>query len=192
MSTSFEAGTLAGAGSFRCESCDFAVGLQERDQIPPCPSGGRRSFRRSPLFASEPDFSPAPQPGLEAPEWLDEAREALVREGDYLAFEDDGHVRVMPLGSGWTRIGRSLSAQLRLDDATVSRRHALVYTDDSEAKVLDDRSLNGVFRNGERIELAELKDGDTISVGRFAIHFIQRVARDRSTAALGSSPDRPG
>jgi len=180
MSTSFEAGTLAGVGSFRCESCEFAVSLNERDEMPPCPSCGGLTFRRSPLF-KEPTVSPAPRADLDASEWLDEAREGLVRAGDYLAFEDDDRIRVMPLGRGWTRIGRSLSAQLRLDDPTVSRRHAFVCCDEDGAKVLDDRSLNGVFRNGRHVELAELKDGDTISIGRFALHFVH-LAGDREGA----------
>ena len=81
-------------------------------------------------------------------------------------------MQVVPLQDGWTRVGRSLSAHVRLDDPTVSRRHALVYRDDDGAKVLDDRSLNGVFRNGERIELSELEDGDAVAVGRFTLHFI--------------------
>ncbi len=38
--------------------------------------------------------------------------------------------------------------------------------------MLDDRSLNGVFKNGESLDLAELDDGDAISVGRFTLHFI--------------------
>ncbi|MGI9095288.1 MAG: FHA domain-containing protein, partial [Thermoleophilaceae bacterium] len=42
----------------------------------------------------------------------------------------------------------------------VSRRHALIYRDDEGAKALDDRSLNGLFHNGERVELADLSDGD--------------------------------
>ena len=182
MPKSFEAGTLAGAGSFRCQSCEFAVALHEGDEVPACPSCGSHRFRRSPLFESAPASSPVPHPESEPPEWLDEARDALVAEGAYLAFEDDDRVRVMPLGRGWTRIGRSLAAQLRLDDPTVSRRHALVYVDDEEAKVLDDRSLNGVFRNGESVELAELSDGDTIAVGRFALHFMQ-LAGDRAESA---------
>ena len=182
MPTSFEAGALAGAGSFRCESCDFAVALQELDEVPSCPSCGSASFRRSPLFADATAVSPPPRTEIEAPEWVGEAREALVQAGYYLALEDDDRVRVVPLGRGWTRIGRSLSAQLRLDDPTVSRRHALVYVDEDEAKLLDDRSLNGVFLNGERVELAELRDGDTISVGRFTVHFIQ-LAGNRAQSA---------
>jgi predicted RNA-binding Zn-ribbon protein involved in translation (DUF1610 family) len=167
----FSAGTLAGAGSFRCESCGFAVALQERDEVPACPSCGGKTFKRSSLFAREKP-SKEHQAVEERPEWLDEARDALVAEGDYIAFEDDERVQVIPLQDGWTRVGRSLSAHVRFDDPTVSRRHALLYRDDSGARVLDDRSLNGVFRNGDRVELAELEDGDEISVGRYCLYFL--------------------
>jgi pSer/pThr/pTyr-binding forkhead associated (FHA) protein len=91
-------------------------------------------------------------------------------------------VRVVPLQEGWTRVGRSLSAHIRFDDPTVSRRHALVYRDDEGARILDDRSLNGVFCNGERIELAELEDGDEIEVGRFRMFFLS-LAADREAVA---------
>jgi predicted nucleic acid-binding Zn-ribbon protein len=172
----FSAGTLAGAGSFECDACGYAVALQELDEVPPCPECGGRKFRRASLFSR-----PVPrddQHEVEGePEWLAEAREALVADGDYLAFEDDERVRVTPLQDGWTRVGRSLSAHLRFDDPTVSRRHALVYRDDDGARVLDDRSLNGVFRNGERVELAELDDGDEIAIGRFRLYFINLSGR---------------
>jgi predicted RNA-binding Zn-ribbon protein involved in translation (DUF1610 family) len=167
----FSAGTLAGAGSFRCESCGFAVALQERDEVPACPSCGGESFKRSSMFARRP--SRDERPAVEgSPDWLEEARDALVSEGDYLAFQDDERVNVVALQDGWTRVGRSLSAHVRLDDPTVSRRHALVYRDDSGARVLDDRSLNGVFRNGDRVELAELADGDEIGIGRYHMYFV--------------------
>ena len=166
----FSAGTLAGAGSFRCEACDFAVALHELDEVPACPGCGGRSFRRSSMFE---EGVQAPVPTHEdPPDWLEEAREALVRGGDYLAFEDDERIQVVPLQDGWTRVGRSLSAHVRFDDPTVSRRHALVYRDDSGARVLDDRSLNGVFRNGDRVELEELEDGDELQIGRFRLFFV--------------------
>lgn len=185
---SFEAGTLAGAGSFRCESCDFAVALRERDEVPDCPSCGGQIFRRSPMFDRAATTTPAPVAAFDGqtPDWLEEAREALVRAGDYLAFEDDDRIRVVPLQDGWTRIGRSLSAHVRLDDPTVSRRHALVYRDAEEARVLDDRSLNGVFHNGEKVDLSELTDGDAVSIGRFTLHFLQ-LAGDRESALSGSA-----
>ena len=177
----FSAGTLAGAGSFRCDSCGFAVALHERDSVPLCPECGGHSFRRASLFGDAME-GPDHHELAERPDWLDEAREALVRPGAYLTFETDDRVRVVPLQEGWTRIGRSLSAHIRFDDPTVSRRHALVYRDDDGARILDDRSLNGVFRNGQRVELAELEDGDEIDVGRFRMFFVS-LAADREAVA---------
>jgi len=182
----FNAGTLAGAGSFRCDSCGFAIALHERDPMPSCPECGGESFRRASLFG-ETGRRPLRHEVEGAPDWLAEARDALVREGDYLAFEDDERVRVFPLQDGWTRIGRSLSAHVRFDDPTVSRRHALLYRDDDGARILDDRSLNGVFRNGDRVELAELEDGDEISIGRFSLFFVSLVGEREDAAASATA-----
>jgi predicted RNA-binding Zn-ribbon protein involved in translation (DUF1610 family) len=166
----FNAGTLAGAGSFNCDACGFGIALHELDEVPTCPDCGGTTFSRASLFTRE--QVPA-APAVEgAPNWLDEARDALVSDGDYLAFEDDERVRVLPLQDGWTRVGRSLSAHVRFDDPTVSRRHALVYRDDTGARILDDRSLNGVFCNGERVDHAELNDGDEIALGRYRLYFV--------------------
>ena len=97
---------------------------------------------------------------------------SVVAAGDYLAYDSGERAVAVLLKDGWTRVGRSLAADVRLDDPTVSRRHVLIYRDEQGAKVLDDRSLNGVFRNGERVELSELVDGDTLTVGRFNLHFM--------------------
>jgi pSer/pThr/pTyr-binding forkhead associated (FHA) protein len=121
-------------------------------------------------------------PDVSEPEWLAEARDALVSNGDYLAFEVDDHVRVLPLQDGWTRIGRSLSAHIRFDDPTVSRRHALMHRDRSGARVLDDRSLNGVFLNGQRVDWRELEDRDEVAIGAFRLYFMR--VRDRTGIAL--------
>jgi predicted RNA-binding Zn-ribbon protein involved in translation (DUF1610 family) len=168
----FAAGTLAGAGCFRCESCGFAIALHELDEVPVCPHCGGEDFKRSSIFGELSVVEPVGRCDEEPPEWLDEAREALVAEGDYLAYEDDDRVHVISLQEGWTRIGRSLSAHIRFDDPTVSRRHALLNRQDGAVRILDDRSLNGVFVNGERIEMRELEDGDALYIGRFRMHFI--------------------
>ena len=166
------AGTLAGAGCFRCDSCGYQVALQELDEVPPCPHCGGRDFRRSSMFGelalAEPVGDREPDP-----DWLDEAREALVTAGDYLAYEDDDRVRVVAIQDGWTRVGRSLNAHIRFDDPTVSRRHALVHCEGEAARILDDRSLNGVFVNGSKVEMRELADGDEIIVGRHVLRFIE-------------------
>jgi DNA-directed RNA polymerase subunit RPC12/RpoP len=178
----FSAGTLAGAGSFRCGRCGYGVALHERDAVPECPSCGHSRFTRASLFGPA-QATGQGQPSTESPEWLAEAREALPSTGDYLAYEDGERVHVVPLQDGWTRVGRSLSAHVRFDDPTVSRRHALVYRDEDQARVLDDRSLNGVFCNGERVDLAELDDGDEVAIGRFHVYFLS-VVRERSAATV--------
>ena len=117
------------------------------------------------------------------PEWVDEARAGLTVPGKYLAYEDSGRRIVAPVSREWTRIGRSLSADVRFDDATVSRRHALVVSQAEGVRVLDDRSLNGIYVNGSRVDWAPLSDGDEIAIGRHTIHFF-----DTATVGSGSSP----
>jgi pSer/pThr/pTyr-binding forkhead associated (FHA) protein len=127
-------------------------------------------------------------PEVRTPEWLAEAREALVADGDYVAFEREDRVNVVPLQDGWTRIGRSLSAHVRFDDPTVSRRHALLHRDQTGARVLDDRSLNGVFLNGDRVDWHELEDGDEIAIGAFRLYYMRLRERESSASSLKLAP----
>jgi pSer/pThr/pTyr-binding forkhead associated (FHA) protein len=120
------------------------------------------------------------------PEWIDEARANLSVPGKYLAYEDGGRRIVVPVAREWTRIGRSLSADVRFDDATVSRRHALIVAQADGVRVLDDRSLNGVFVNGRRVEWSPLTDGDEIVVGRHTLHFMDTDSG--AAAATDSAP----
>jgi pSer/pThr/pTyr-binding forkhead associated (FHA) protein len=83
-------------------------------------------------------------------------------------------LKTLPIEEGWTRIGRSGAADVRLDDPTVSRRHALVVlTPEGDLRALDDRSLNGLFVNGERVEWAPLSDGDELEIGRYRLYVLE-------------------
>jgi DNA-binding winged helix-turn-helix (wHTH) protein len=80
--------------------------------------------------------------------------------------------RRFPLSIGKHIIGRDPDAEVRLDAATVSRRHAsLVVT--PEGTVLEDfGSKNGTLRGGERVTSpVQLADGDAISVGSLLVTF---------------------
>ena len=57
-------------------------------------------------------------------------------------------------------IGRSPASEIVLDDASVSRRHALITRRGERTVILDDRSRNGVHVNGVRVSEADLHDGD--------------------------------
>jgi pSer/pThr/pTyr-binding forkhead associated (FHA) protein len=118
------------------------------------------------------------------PAWLSEARSGLTTPGRYLVFEQDGRQVVVPLSREWTRIGRSLAADIRFDDATVSRRHALLASEEGGVRVLDDRSLNGIQVNGRRVEWSPLTDGDELVIGRHALYFLDTVSEP---AAAGTA-----
>jgi DNA-directed RNA polymerase subunit RPC12/RpoP len=109
---------------------------------------------------------------IDGADWLERARGLIEEPGEYLAYEQDGEIELVALAREWTRIGRSLAADLRFDDPTVSRRHALVVRQADGVRMLDDRSLNGVFVNGARIEWKVLSDGDEILVGRYRLRFL--------------------
>jgi hypothetical protein len=177
----YTAGTLAGTGSFHCESCGYAIALHERDVVPACPRCSSERFARSSMFAVE-DTASWATPEVEHPGWLESARESLVTRGDYLAYDDGERVRVVPLQEGWTRLGRSLAAHVRFDDPTVSRRHALIHREGPAIRVLDDRSLNGVWVNGERVDWRELEDSDELTVGRFRLYLVRVGPRERVRA----------
>ncbi len=92
--------------------------------------------------------------------------------GQYLAIEDGGEVVVVALTQEVTHIGRAFSADIRLEAAAVSRRHALVVREGDTVCVLDDRSVNGVWLDGERVERAELKPGDRFTVGGITLQYV--------------------
>jgi hypothetical protein len=173
-------GTLAGAGSFRCRECGFAVALNALDEVPMCPNCGNARFARSSMFDITRQGE-VPAEDVDDTDWLDSVREDLDETGQYLAHREEGRVSVMPLMGEWTRIGRALTADIRFDDPTVSRRHAIIVRQGGDTRVLDDRSLNGVFLGGERIEWGELTDGDELVIGRHHLHFIDTTTESAAS-----------
>ena len=95
-------------------------------------------------------------------------------------------ITVIPLSREWTKIGRSLASDVRFDDPTVSRRHALIVRQGGGVRVLDDRSLNGVFLNGERVEWGQLQDDDELVIGRYRLHFLDTTGASAHKGAGAS------
>jgi hypothetical protein len=180
---SLATGSFVGAGSFRCQNCGYTLTLEGSDILTECPSCGHDDFARASLFSTErisssTTMSDAEEAMLVAPETpnrdelIASAREQAERPGDYLCYEEDGELKVVPLAREWTRIGRSLAADVRFDDPPVSRRHALIVRHPDGVRLLDDRSLNGVYVNGSRVDGRVLQDGDEIIVGRYRFNFL--------------------
>jgi predicted RNA-binding Zn-ribbon protein involved in translation (DUF1610 family) len=177
----FGAGVIPGSGTFFCLGCGSQLAMRETEKLPECPRCGHSRFRRDSIFEARQDhehptgeFQASSDPA--SSDWLEEARGQLDRPGPHLAMrDDDGAILTFAIERGWTSIGRSATADLRLDDPSVSRRHALVVAEPGkELRVLDDRSLNRVFLNGEPVELETLREGDELAIGRYVLHPVRR------------------
>ena len=167
--------TAGGVGSFICQGCSFPVSFEPAESIPLCPNCGGSDFRRSSLF-EQPTLRniAVTRPVAKPKDWLDGVRASIAEPGKYLAMLADGRTHVIELSAGWSRIGRSRSADIRLDDPTVSRRHAVVVqTPEGELRVLDDRSMNGILVNGEPVDWSPLGDGDELQIGRYTLSVIE-------------------
>lgn len=92
--------------------------------------------------------------------------------GRYFAAEEPGGERLLPLDRTITHIGRGFTADIQLEDVSVSRRHAIVTQRRGAVRILDDRSSNGTFVNGRRIQEAELHDGDVVVIGRVVLQYV--------------------
>lgn len=78
--------------------------------------------------------------------------------------------RPVPLAAGDNLIGRDPDAAVYLEDASVSRRHAVVTISGADAGVIDLGSKNGTSVGGVPVtDRVRLEDGDTICAGSVAL-----------------------
>jgi len=83
-----------------------------------------------------------------------------------------------------TTVGRHPEADIFFDDVTVSRRHAEITRTETSFELVDQRSLNGTYVNGERVDRATLRNGSEVRIGKFRLNFFVSPA-DLARAADG-------
>src|SRR5690348_14809010 len=93
--------------------------------------------------------------------------------GRYVEVQGPQQTLLIPLGREVMHIGRGHSADLRLDETSVSRRHAILVPRPRGARILDDRSSNGTFVNGRRVQQADLRNGDVLVLGRVVLRYLE-------------------
>lgn len=81
-------------------------------------------------------------------------------------------------------IGRTSDNDIVLDNRGVSRKHAQIEFNDNAAVVMDNESLNGTFVNNRKINEEVLRDGDTITIGKFTLEYFTQVRREESMSGL--------
>ena len=111
----------------------------------------------------------------ETPESLDPLEDLGVHGAALIVRSGGGRAgETFVLETSPTTIGRSPECAIFLDDVTVSRKHAVFTQDDDLWRLEDQGSLNGTFVNRERVETAELSDGDELQIGKYRLTFLQR------------------
>lgn len=129
------------------------------------------------LRTEAPTQETGPLPTLSEQEDLQAATAAAKpAPGRYLATDEHGELILYALGEREGQslhIGRSPASDIQLEDPSVSRRHAVVTHRGGRTVLLDDRSLNGIFVNGERVGEAPLTDGDWIGIGHVSLRYVE-------------------
>jgi len=90
-----------------------------------------------------------------------------------LVVSRDGHlVESRFIGDARIIVGRAESADLRLDDATVSKQHAAVEVVGNDHILRDLGSANGTMVNGQRVDRQLLQHGDVITIRDYEIRYV--------------------
>lgn len=138
------------------------------------PAADRPSFGPPPLAGQSPQAaypapSPAqPRPAPSAPPMAGTPRpvspaEAVPASGEPLVLKVNGQERVFPQGKAV--IGRSRDVDLQIDNADVSRRHAMIYWSEGSIVVKDLGSTNGTMVNGYPVDSTVVRPSDVIRIG---------------------------
>ncbi len=99
-----------------------------------------------------------------------------------------GRAPEVPPGS--VKIGRAGDNDIVIPDVLASRHHATLVTTGAGTEIRDNRSINGTFVNGSRVETQLLSDGDTVTIGNVDLVFrdgalVRRTETAAATATGG-------
>ena len=90
---------------------------------------------------------------------------AIVRPEVALLIETAGHRRKVVVSKSPFTIGRAEDCDAAIADFRVSRLHARVLSENGQHVIVDAGSRHGTFVNGTRIDRANLKNNDEITLG---------------------------
>ncbi|MET0898758.1 MAG: FHA domain-containing protein [Mycobacterium sp.] len=93
--------------------------------------------------------------------------------------------RAVETPAGGIKIGRATDNEIVIPDVLASRHHAtLVPAAGGGTEIIDNRSINGTFVNGTRVEQAMLREGDVVTIGNIDLVFTGgTLARRNETQA---------
>lgn len=89
---------------------------------------------------------------------------------------------------GSLKIGRATDNDIVIPDVLASRHHATLIPTPGGTEIADNRSINGTFVNGTRVDKALLSEGDVVTIGNVDLVFTggTLVRRTETAAATGT------
>ncbi|BAN31356.1 FHA domain-containing protein [Mycobacterium avium] len=86
---------------------------------------------------------------------------------------------------GAVKIGRANDNDIVIPEVLASRHHATLIPTPAGTEIHDNRSINGTFVNGVRVDSAVLRDGDVVTIGNIDLvfHGGTLARRDQTAAA---------
>lgn len=99
-----------------------------------------------------------------------ERRETRIEEpgtvGEIDVYVNDEKMNIHTLAAV-TKIGRDPSqADITISELIVSKLHCIIYSRDNHFFIKDNNSTNGIYVNNQQVTDQEIKDGDTILLGK--------------------------
>lgn len=101
-------------------------------------------------------------------------RERVTR---LLIGKTDGQELRFPLFKDRLTIGRTAHNDIQLKAQFISRRHAVIVTENCETRIVDWGSKNGVYINEQRVTERTLKNGDVVTIGTTDFRYEERPKR---------------
>jgi ABC-type multidrug transport system ATPase subunit len=136
------------------------------------PSGPQVRPPSGPQLASRPPSHPArpvsPPPASQPNyQMATQIRPAPPGDGQKMATS---MIRILRGGGaapppGAVKIGRATDNDIVIPDVLASRHHATLVPTPSGVEIQDERSINGTFVNGNRVDRALLGEGDVVTIG---------------------------
>ena len=89
---------------------------------------------------------------------------------------------------GAIKVGRANDNDIVIPDVLAGRHHATLVPTPGGTEIVDNRSINGTFVNGARVEQALLREGDVVTIGNIDLVFAggTLVRRQETAAATGT------
>ena len=89
---------------------------------------------------------------------------------------------------GALTIGRAADNDIVIPDVLAGRHHATLIPTPGGIEIVDNRSINGTFVNGDRVNTAMLNDGDVVTIGNVDLVFSggTLLRRTETAAATGT------